>query len=302
MLMVTDFGGPQLWEHDLASDRFVQLRPSGAARTDVHNHPLILTEPDGDHAYLVGTNLLGEVGTFVLTALDMPQRGMEAWRDIPIAAGSPTPGAGVLNGIFDEDLGHLVFSSPTDATLQLDLWSVDVTGAEAVVTRGGSSAPSHRPDRVPGTRSVPALGGRHRAGGMSVTPGSRPRLDLDSLASGFTERSERLLAPSLLPLVGRQGARRAIFGLADPADPDRACTRSISRRSRSPDRPHERAAERLGQRDGPRSHERSRHRLSARSRWTRASSMRSIHDGRMGGVIVSGSTRRRRCATRSAAG
>jgi hypothetical protein len=204
----------QLWEHDIPSNRIVQLRPTGTLGD--HNIPTVVTEPDGAHAYLVGTTIItSPTPDLFITALDMPQRGAEAWRSLPLAEGSPPLKSDIYGAIYDEGRARFVFITP--GAVDMDLWSADLSGDTASFTLGASAVTTAVAVgawvRVPGTRRVLVLGGADVANdGTSFTPNALiHELDLDDLAMGFRERSEVLPMPLGLPLAWPDPERNRIL-------------------------------------------------------------------------------------------
>lgn len=122
---------PQLWEHDLDTDRFVRLRPTGDA-------PGFWLYPEsGSYDPTTGTVyfLTGQFsGPMELYALHLRERGRERWEQLPLTGDAP-PSPPLNGAVLDASRARLYFLSQGSGGTDAELWQVQLSTSGGATSR-----------------------------------------------------------------------------------------------------------------------------------------------------------------------
>ncbi|HJL16527.1 MAG TPA: hypothetical protein RMH99_12770 [Sandaracinaceae bacterium LLY-WYZ-13_1] len=194
MLLVTTWRGdsaPQLWEHDLGSDRFVRLHPSGTIPEEFSFSPTPLWDRVGERFFFLSAD-----DDFVrLFELTVGDRGRESFREVPLT-GDPIPTVSMslgAVGVFDPNRDRILVPAPNPSAGS-DIWAIDVSGSEGATQLVLDSQPFEilngtwigAPDRD----QAYVLGGGQDLGG--AVSDLVYVIDLANVDAGLRELTERL--------------------------------------------------------------------------------------------------------------
>lgn len=190
----TDRTAHQLWEHDLRSDRFVLLRPSGTELDRNLDLPSAgIYDPDQGRFFFF-PNRAGSRSLRILE-LTTARRGQEAWREIPLSGEVPMSDSAGLGAAFDPERNVLIIGGADEGGTTAEILEIDLTGETGVGRRVATGQPASvlTTDwiHVPEAREIYTFGGGDDL--MTMSPSNLiHRLRLDDLAAGFQELTARI--------------------------------------------------------------------------------------------------------------
>ena len=206
----SDAGRQELWEHDLAADRFVRLRATGPQVTPDFPQPAVYDERSQRLLFVLAAS-----GEASIVELDVARRGEEVWREVPLEG--TVPGELAFGAAFDSTRNRLIVSAPDGTGTATELYEIDMSGDVGDVRLLAAGQPAALGFGawvpIPGTEEVMVLGGGESF--MTMTPSNLVhRLRLDDLESGAEELTVRLpRAAALVAAAAAEDGSRLLFGL-----------------------------------------------------------------------------------------
>lgn len=202
LLVESSASTTQVWEHDLSTNRFVQLHPTGSPA-------------DGFSTVILPGGLMyfDEAIEISPTLLDVRSRGAERWLPIEIDPAT-RPSGRMIGGVYDPGLDRVIYAMVSDSSGETEIHSLDLSTEPAVDTVHalGISAPIEGAGwgLVQEGRTIYIFGGT--AGTDQPASDLIHRLDADD-PSAIVALSVRMPAPMISPVVRSDAvSTRIIFG------------------------------------------------------------------------------------------
>ncbi len=202
LLVESGASSTQVWEHDLITNRFVQLHPMGAPVSSFTT----VTLP-GRLMYFA------EEPQVTPTQLDVRSRGAEQWTPIEIDSAT-RPSGRVVGGVYDPELDRIIYALIRDSTGDAEIHSLDLSRDPVVDTAHavGLSIPIEGAGwgLVQETRTIYVFGGT--AGGDAPATDLIHRIDAND-PSAIVASSVHMPASMISPVVHSDAlSGRVIFG------------------------------------------------------------------------------------------